>query len=175
MWIVRLALRRPYTFVVMALLILILGPLAIYNTPTDIFPIIDIPIISVIWTYTGLSAEEVSTRIVGSYERSLTTVVNDIEHIESQSLNGLSVVKVYFHPNVHIDMAMAQVTAVSQSNLRSMPPGINPPFIVVYNASSVPILQLALSGRDFSEQQLYDIGQNSIRTQLATVHASEPT
>ena len=152
MWIVRLALRRPYTFVVMALLILILGPLVIYNTPTDVFPDINIPVISVVWSYTGLSADEMASRIVVSYERGLTATVNDIEHIESQSLNGLGVVKIFFHPNVRIDMAMAQVTALSQTVVHSYPPGANPPFIIVYNASTVPILQLALSGKNFSEQ-----------------------
>ncbi len=172
MWIVRLALRRTYTFVVMALLILILGSLAIYNTPTDIFPSIDIPVVSVIWSYTGLSAEEMSSRIVVGYERGLTATVNDIEHIESQSLNGLGVVKIYFHPNVRIDMAVAQVTALSQTALRTDPPGTNPPFIITYNASSVPILQLALSGKNLSEQQLNDIGSNFIRTQLATVQGA---
>ncbi len=172
MWIVRLALRRPYTFVVMSLLILILGPLAIFNTPTDIFPNIDIPVISVIWTYTGLSAEEMSTRIVVGYERGLSTAVNDIEHIESQSLNGLAVVKIFFHPNARIDLAMSQVTAVAQTALRSDPPGTTPPFIIVYNASTVPILQLALSGKNLSEQQLNDIGGNFMRVQLATVQGA---
>src|ERR1700687_6241783 len=126
MWIVRLALRRPYTFVVMSLLILILGPLAILNTPTDIFPNIDIPVISVVYGYTGLSAEEMSTRIVVGIERGLTTTVNDIEHIESQSLNGLGVIKIYFYPNVRIDMAMAQVTALVQTSVKSEPPGTSP-------------------------------------------------
>src|SRR3981081_4127529 len=172
MWIVRLALRRPYTFVVMALLILILGPLAIYSTPTDIFPNIDIPIVSVIWTYTGLSADEMSTRIIGGYERGLTATVNDIEHIESTSLNGVGVVKVYFHPNVRIDMAMTQVSALAQAALRPAPPGTTPPFIITYNASSVPILQLALSGENLSEQQLNDLGANFIRSQLATVQGA---
>ena len=172
MWIVRLALRRPYTFVVMALLIVILGPLAIYSTPTDIFPNIDIPIVSVIWTYTGLSADEMSTRIIGGYERGLTATVNDIEHIESQSLNGVGVVKVYFHPDVRIDMAMTQVSALAQASLRSDPPGTTPPFIIVYNASSVPILQLALSGENLSEQQLNDFAGNFMRVQLATVQGA---
>src|ERR1700737_2682772 len=172
MWIVRLALRRPYTFVVMALLILILGPLAVYRTPTDIFPDIDIPIVSVIWTYTGLSADEMSTRIVGAYERGLTATVNDIEHIESVSLNGVGVVKVYFHPDVRIDMAMTQVSALAQAALRSDPPGTTPPFIITYNASSVPILQLALSGENLSEQQLNDMAGNFMRVQLATVQGA---
>ena len=169
MWIVRLALRRPYTFVVMALLILILGTLAIYNTPTDIFPAIDIPVVSVIFTYNGLSAEDVSERIVASFERGLSVAVNDIEHIESQSLNGFAVVKVFFHPNVRIDMAVAQITSQGTSAVRFDPPGTYPPTIIVYNASSVPILQLALSGKGLSEQQLNDIGGNLLRVRLATV------
>src|SRR5713101_2332758 len=172
MWIVRLALRRPYTFVVMALLILILGPLAVYNTPTDIFPNIDIPVVSVIWNYTGLAADEMSTRIIGPYERGLTATVNDIEHIESQSLNGIGVVKVYFHPDVRIDMAMTQVSALAQAALRSDPPGTTPSFIITYNASSVPILQLALSGENLSEQQLNDFAGNFMRVQLATVQGA---
>ena len=172
MWIVRLALRRPYTFVVMALLILILGPLVIYNTPTDVFPDINIPVISVVWSYTGLSSDEMASRIVVSYERGLTATVNDIEHIESQSLNGLGVVKIYFHPNVRLEMALAQVTAISQAAVRTDPPGTTPPFIITYDASSVPILQLALSGKNLSEQQLNDLGANFIRSQLATVQGA---
>jgi len=172
MWIVRLALRRPYTFVVMALLILILGTLAVYNTPTDIFPNIDIPVISVVYGYPGLSAEEVSQRIVVIFERGLTATVNDVEHIESQSLNGLGVIKIFFHPSVRIDMAMAQVTALAQSNLRQDPPGTTPPFILAYNASSVPIIQLALSGKNLSEQQLNDLAANFLRNQLATVQGA---
>src|SRR5467141_4992858 len=172
MWIVRLALRRPYTFVVMALLILILGPLVIYNTPTDVFPDINIPVISVVWSYTGLSADQMASRIVVSYERGLTATVNDIEHIESQSLNGLGVVKIYFHPNVRLEMALAQVTAISQAAVRTDPPGTTPPFIITYDASSVPILQLALSGKNLSEQQLNDLGANFIRSQLATVQGA---
>src|SRR5882757_1783542 len=172
MWIVRLALRRPYTFVVMALLILILGPLVIYNTPTDVFPDINIPVISVVWSYTGLSADEMASRIVVSYERGLTATVNDIEHIESQSLNGLGVVKIYFHPNVRLEMALAQVTAISQAAVRTDPPGTTPPFIITYDASSVPILQLALSGKNLSEQQVNDMGANFIRSQLATVQGA---
>ena len=172
MWIVRLALRRPYTFVVMALLILILGPLSILSTPTDVFPNIDIPVVSVIFGYAGLSSQEMADRIVVGYERGVTTTVNDVEHIESQSLNGLGVIKIYFHPNVRIDLAVAQITAQAQSAIRSDPPGTFPPFIVTYNASSVPILQLALSGTNLSEQQLYDIGSNFIRVQLATVQGA---
>jgi multidrug efflux pump subunit AcrB len=156
----------------MALLILILGPLAILTTPTDIFPNIDIPVVSVIFGYAGLSSEEMADRIIVGYERGLSTTVNDIEHVESQSLNGLGVVKVFFHPDVRIDLAVAQITAQAQSAIRGDPPGTFPPFVVVYNASSVPILQLALSGTNLSEQQLYDMGNNFIRVQLATVQGA---
>jgi multidrug efflux pump subunit AcrB len=169
MWIVRLALRRPYTFVVAAILLLILGPVSILRTPTDIFPNIDIPVVSVIWNYTGLSPEEMSNRIVFNYERSLTTTVNDIDHIESQSLNGIAVVKVFFHQGVQVANAIAQVTAISQAVLRGLPPGTTPPFIITYNASTVPILQLGLSGQGLSEQQLGDISINFLRTGLVTV------
>jgi len=169
MWIVRLALRRPYTFVVAAILLLILGPVAILRTPTDIFPNIDIPVVSIIWNYTGLSPEEMSNRIVFNFERSLTTTVNDIDHIESQSLPGIAVVKVFFHQGVQVANAVAQVTAISQPILRGLPPGSTPPFIIQYNASTVPILQLGLSGQGMSEQQLGDIGINFLRTGLVTI------
>jgi multidrug efflux pump subunit AcrB len=169
MWIVRLALRRPYTFVVASILLLIVGAAAILRTSTDIFPNIDIPVVSVLWGYAGLSPEEISDRIVYNYERSLTTTVNDIEHIESQSLPGRAIVKVFFQPGVQIANAVAQVTAISQSSIHSMPPGTQPPFILQYNASTVPILQLALSGQGLSEQQLGDLGQNFIRVSLITV------
>lgn len=172
MWLVRLALRRPYTFVVMALLILILGAVAILRTPADIFPNINIPVITVNWTYNGLSAEEVASRMVVDFERSLTTTVSDIEHIESISLNGRGMVKIFFHPNAQLGLVMGQVTALSQTYLRRMPPGTTPPFILVYNASTVPILQLGLSGKNYSEQQLYDEGANLIRVQLATVQGA---
>src|SRR5438067_5765020 len=169
MWIVRVALNRPYTFVVLALLILGIGPLTIARTPTDIFPNIDIPVVWVIWNYGGLSAQDMADRIISNYERSLTTAVNDIEHIESQSLRGISVVKIFLQPGAKIDLAVAQTTAVSQAMLRQAPVGTTPPFIITYNASSVPIIQLALSGRGLSEQQLFDLGVNFIRPQLATV------
>ena len=172
MWIVRLALRRPYTFVVMALLILIIGTLAVYSTPVDIFPNIDIPVISVVYGYGGLSAEDISERIVVIFERGLTATVNDVEHIESQSLNGLGVIKIFFHPNVKVEMAMAQCTANAQSALRQDPPGTTPPFLLVYNASSVPILQMALSGKGLSEQNLNDLAANFLRNQLATVQGA---
>ncbi len=169
MWIVRLALRRPYTFIVMSILLLILGPVAILRTPTDIFPNIDIPVVSVIWNYTGLSPEDMSTRIIFNYERILTTTVNDIEHIESQSLSGIAIVKIFFHQGVQEANAVAQTTAVSQTILRSLPPGSTPPLVITYNASTVPILQLALSGPGLSEQQLGDIGLNFLRTGLVTI------
>ncbi|HXM76625.1 MAG TPA: efflux RND transporter permease subunit, partial [Thermoanaerobaculia bacterium] len=172
MWIVRLALRRPYTFVVMALLILLLGPLVILRTPTDIFPNINIPVVSTIWNYSGLSAPEMANRIVSNYERALTTTVNDIEHIESQTLSGISVVKIFFRPGARIDAAVAQVTAISQTVVRSMPPGTTPPLVITYSASSVPVIQLALSGQGLSEQQLFDLGNNTIRAQLATVQGA---
>jgi multidrug efflux pump subunit AcrB len=169
MWIVRLALRRPYTFVVVALVILILGPLVIFRTPTDIFPNINIPVVSIIWNYGGLNAEEMANRIINLTERSLTTTVDDIEHIESQSLNGISVVKVFFQPTANINKAIAQVTAISQTQLRQLPAGTTPPLVITYSASSVPIIQLALSGQKMSEQQLFDLGVNFIRTRLVTV------
>ncbi|MGA3294550.1 MAG: efflux RND transporter permease subunit [Candidatus Acidiferrales bacterium] len=169
MWIVRLALRRPYTFIVASILILILGVVSIVRTPVDIFPNIDIPVIAVAWQYTGLAPEEMSDRVVYNYERSLTTTVNDIEHIESQSLNGVGLIKIFFHPHTNVAGAIAQVTAISQSAVRNLPPGITPPFIITYNASSVPILQLGLSAPGISEQQLADMGQNFIRTSLITV------
>jgi len=172
MWIVRLALRRPYTFVVLALLLLLLAPIVIQRTPTDIFPNIDIPIVTVIWNFAGLSPREMTDRIVSNYERGLTTTVNDIEHIESQTLAGISIVKIFFQPRANIAAAVAQVTAISQSQVRSLPPGTTPPLVITYNASSVPILQLALSGEGLSEQQLSDFAINFIRTQLATVQGA---
>ncbi len=173
MWIVRIALRRPYTFVVLALLILLVGPLTIARTPTDIFPNIDIPVVTVVWNYGGLSADEMSNRIVSIYERNLTATVNDIEHVESQSLRGIAVVKVFFQPGAKIDLAVAQVTASAQSQLRQLPPGTQPPFILTYNASTVPVLQLALSGKTLSEQQLFDIAVNFLRTQLASINGAQ--
>ena len=169
MWIVRLALRRPYTFVVVALLLLILGPFVIFRTPTDIFPNIDIPVVSIIWNYQGLDAPDMSNRIVYVTERALTTLVDDIQHIESQSLNGVAIVKVFFQPTAQINKAIAQVTAISQTQLRQLPPGTTPPLVIAYTASSVPIIQLALSGQKLSEQQLNDFGVNFIRTRLVTV------
>jgi multidrug efflux pump subunit AcrB len=172
MWLVRVALRRPYTFVIVALLILISGLTSIATTPTDILPEINIPIVSVIWTYNGLDADNMSKRIVGICERAMSTTVNNIQHIESQSYSGVGVIKIYFQPSVQIDLAIAQVTALSQSVLRQMPPGILPPQILKYDASSVPIVQLSLGGKGLSQEQLYDLGQNSIRGQLATIEGA---
>src|SRR6201992_1313856 len=157
--IVRLALRRPYSFFVLAILILIFGPLAAIRTPTDIFPDIKIPVIAVVWTYRGLPPDDMSGRVIYYYERQLSSSVNDIEHIESQSLPGVAVVKIYFQPNVDIRTATAQVTSLSQTVLKQLPPGITPPQILNYNASTVPILQLALSSASASEQALFDFGQ----------------
>ncbi|MBU9345258.1 efflux RND transporter permease subunit [Burkholderia multivorans] len=172
MWIVRLALRRPYTFVVLALLIFIAGPLALLRTPTDIFPSIDIPVVSIVWSYNGFSAEDMAKRITSNYERALTSDVDDIEHIESQSLNGVSVVKIFFHPGADINRAIAEAASNAASILRILPPGTLPPNIITYNASTVPILQLGLSSDTLAEQQLYDLGNSFIRTQLATVQGA---
>ncbi len=169
MWIVRLALRLPYTFLIMALLIVLLGVLTIFRTPVDIFPAINIPVVSVVWSYTGESPEEMSERIVQVSERAITTTVNDIEHLESQSLNGISVTKIFFQPTANISSAVAQVTSICQTVLRAMPPGITPPLIIQYNASNVPIIQMSLSSNTLPEQALNDIGTSIIRTQLATV------
>ena len=172
MWIVRIALQRPYTFIVLAFLLVIIGPLTIVRTPTDIFPNIEIPIVSVVWNYNGLPPEGIADRIVSVFERSSTTTVNDIEHIESQSLNGVGVIKFFFQPNVNINIALSQITAIGQTQLRQMPVGTTPPLVLSYNASSVPIIQLALSGNKQTEQQLFDLGNNFIRTQLATVQGA---
>jgi multidrug efflux pump subunit AcrB len=167
MWIVRVALNRPYTFIVLALLILIASPVAILRTPTDIFPNINIPVIAVAWQFTGLNPEEMEGRITTGFERVLTTTVDNIEHIESTTVSGQSIVKIFLQPNAHLDTANAQVTAIAQTALRQLPPGVQPPLIINYSASTVPILQLALSG--MSESELNDIGLNFLRTQLVTV------
>ena len=167
--VVGVALKRPYTFVVMALLMLVLGPLAALRTPTDIFPEIRIPVIAVAWAYTGLPPDQMAGRITNLYQRVLTTTVNDIEHIEANSYAGVGIVKIFFHPGVNIAVANAQVTAISQLMVRQMPPGTLPPLIVNYNASTVPILQLALSGKGLSEQNLADLGLTQVRTPLVTV------
>ncbi len=170
--IVRLALSRPYTFIVLAIVILIFGPIAALKTPTDIFPDIRIPVIAVVWTYRGLPPDDMSGRVIYYYERQLSTSVNDIEHVESQSLPGVGIVKIFFQPGVDIRTATAQVTSLSQTVLKQMPPGITPPLILNYNASTVPILQLALSGAGMTEQQLFDAGQNFIRPALSSVPGS---
>ena len=169
MWIVRFALERPYTFVIVALLIAIFGVASIVTTPTDILPEINIPIVSVIWTYSGLDADDMSKRIVGVCERALPTTVNNIKYTESQSYSGVGVIKIYFQPNVQIDLAIAQVTALAQSLLRLMPTGILPPYVLKYDASSVPIVQVSLGGHGLSQTELFDLGQNFIRGQLATI------
>ncbi len=169
MWIVRLALKQPHTIVVLTVLIFLLGTLAIVRTPTDIFPNIDIPVVSIIWSYNGLDPQDMADRIISVTERSLTTTVDNIQHIESQSLYGIAVVKVFFQPTASIDKAIAQITAVSQTQLRQLPQGTTPPLIISYSASTVPILQLGLSGNGLSEQQLNDFGLNFIRTRLITV------
>jgi len=172
MWIVQLALRRPYTIVVMAILILVFGVISVFRTPTDIFPNINIPVVSIIWNYNGLIPKDMNDRIIYITERALTTTVDNIEHIESQSLYGVAVVKVFFQPNASIDRGIAQITAISQTQLRQLPAGTTPPLVLAYSASSVPILQLALSGQGLSEQQLNDYGQNFIRTALITVQGA---
>src|SRR6202046_4763268 len=169
MWIVRVALDRPYTFIVLALLIIILSPVVILRTPTDIFPDINIPVVAVAWTYTGLNPEALEGRLTRVYARNQTTTVDNIEHIESTTVNGEAIVKIFLQPGASLDTANAQVTAISQAVLRQLPPGTLPPLIINYSASSVPILQLGLSGEGLSEQQLNDMGQNFVRPQLVTV------
>ena len=172
MWIVHLALRRPYTFVVFSVLVLILGAIASVVTPKDIFPYINIPVVSVVWTYTGLPPDEMEKRIVTVCERAMTTTVNDIEHMESESYSGVSVIRVFFQPKVKVELALSQITAIVQTILRVLPPGTFPPNILKYDASSVPVLQLGLSGEGLTEQDLYDLGLNFIRTRLATVQGA---
>ena len=172
MWLVKLALRRPYSSSVLAMLILILGALSFIRMPKDIFPSVDIPVISIIWSYNGLPAEDMERRFTTVSERAATTTVNDIEHIESQSLNGVNVIKIYFQPNVKIAESLAQVTSICQTIVRALPPGATPPLIIRYSASNVPILYYSVSGAGFSEQELYDYGLNTIRTQLATVQGA---
>src|SRR6059036_2365483 len=169
MWIVRLALARPYTFVVMALVILLLTPVVLMRTPTDIFPDINIPVISLVWTYNGLQPQEMEQRITGNVERGISTLVNDVEHIESQSLPGIAVIKVYFQPNANVQTALAQTGAIAQTFLRFLPPGTTPPLVIIYSASTVPVIQIGLTSDTLSEQQLFDFGNYFIRTQLATV------
>src|SRR5262245_46523839 len=172
MWIVRLALRRPYTFVVAALLITILGSVSIATMPVDIFPYIDIPVVSIVWQYNGLSPEEMETRIVTNFERALTSNVIGIEHIESQSHQSISVVRVYFHPSVQVDLALSQIVTQCQVQVRNMPPGTFPPQVLKYDAASVPVLQLGLSSEKLTEQEIFDQENNFIRTPLATVQGA---
>ncbi|WP_254510316.1 efflux RND transporter permease subunit [Anatilimnocola floriformis] len=173
MWIVKLALRRPYTFVVMAMLIAIAGVTAIFRMPTDIFPEIEIPVVAVIWTYSGISPDEMETRVVGNFERVLVSTVNNIEHIESQSLNGISVVKIFMQEGTNLDGAISQVVATSQQVTRSMPPGIFPPLVMRYNAANVPILQVSLDSDELNEQQLFDNATTGIRPGMATVPGAQ--
>src|SRR5258708_34636688 len=172
MWIVRLALRRPYTFVVMSLLISVVGLLSIVTMPTDIFPNIDIPVVSVIWTYGGLSPTEMQDRITTIVERAMTTTVSDIEHIESQSLRGTSVIKIYFQPGADVNAAVAEVTAICQTLIKPLHPGITPPLIIRYNAADVPVIQLSMGSDPLTQQEISDLGNNFIRTQLVTVQGA---
>src|SRR5207253_9416848 len=172
MWIVRLALRRPYTFVVGALVLLLLTPFILLRTPTDIFPAINIPVISVIWQYAGLDAQEIEQRILYNHERSLSATVNDIEHIESSSFNGVGIIKVFLQPGASVDAGVAQITAVAQTILRQLPPGQTPPLVIRYNASTVPILQYSFTSKKLSEQELYDLAQNQVRVGLSTVRGA---
>ena len=169
MWIVRIALRRPYTFIVAALVLILMAPIILQRTPTDVFPNIDIPVAAVCWNYAGMTPQQMEDRIVSPYERFMTTVVDNVEHTESQTVAGRSVIKVFFHPGTDVHVAITQITAISQTMIRQLPPGISPPLILTYSASSVPILQLGLKGQGLSEQELFDFGANVVRNQLATV------
>src|SRR5690348_6631636 len=166
MWIVRLALNRPYTFVVAALLVLILTPFVILRTPVDIFPNINIPVISIIWQFSGFSAQDMTDRIVSNTERGLTTTVNNIEHTETQAMDGRAITKVFFQPNANLQTSLAQITAISQTAVRQLPPGTQPPLIIVYSASSVPIMQVGISSKTIPEQGLFDTSVNFVRPQL---------
>ena len=167
--IVKIALQRPLTFIVMAILILLLGIISAVTTPIDIFPNIRIPVIAVVWQYNGLPPSDMSARMITPYERTVMVTVNDIEHIESQSMPGIGVVKIFFQPGTDIRIATSQVTSISQTILRTFPPGSTPPLILNYNASTVPVIQLALSGKGLSEQQVFDLGQNQVRPQLSNI------
>jgi multidrug efflux pump subunit AcrB len=173
MWLIRTALKRPYTFVVMAMLIAIGGTASIRNTPTDIFPSINIPVMSVIWNYGGLQPQEMEKRIINNFERFLTTIVSDIDHMESQTLTGIAVIKVYLQPGANMARAIAQTTAIAQTAVRQMPPGTVPPLITQYSATSVPIMQIALGSDTLSEQQLFDYGINFIRSELSTIPGAQ--
>src|SRR6195952_4184601 len=167
--LIQLALRRPYTFIVMAMLIVLATPFALLKMATDIFPEINIPVISIVWNYTGLSAQEMGLRISAQNERSLTTTVSDIEHIESQSLSGVAIIKIFFQPTANIQTAIAQVVAIEQAQLRQLPPGITPPLVIKYSASSIPVIQLGLSSPTLSEQGVFDAAVNTLRPQLITI------
>ena len=169
MWIVRLALRRPYTFVVASLVLVLLTPFVLLRTPTDIFPSINIPVVSIVWHYSGLDAKDMEQRFNYTMERALTTTVNDIEHIESTAYNGTGIIKVFFREGMSVDAGVAQVTAIAQTIIRTMPPGTTPPLIIRYSASTVPILQYSISSPKLSEQEIFDISANQIRVGLATV------
>src|SRR6267142_2247230 len=172
MWIIRLALNRPYTFVVAAVLLLLVTPFVLIKTPTDIFPSINIPVVSIIWSYNGLSAREIEQRIIYTQERALTTTVNNIEHIESSSYNGIGIIKVFFRQGTSVDAGVSQVTAISQTVLRALPPGTTPPLVIQYNASTVPILQYGVSSQSLSEQEVFDTSVNQIRPGLITVQGA---
>jgi multidrug efflux pump subunit AcrB len=172
MWIVRIALRRPYTFIVLALIIVLMTPIVLQRTPTDVFPNIDIPVVAVAWNYSGLSPQLMEDRIVSPYERFLTTVVDNVEHTESQTVGGRSIIKVFFQPGADVHVGVTQITALSQTIIRQLPPGISPPLIITYSASSVPVLQLGMRGDGLSEQELFDFGANLVRNQLATVQGA---
>src|SRR5579863_8462403 len=174
-WLVKVALRRPYTFIVMALMILIFGPLAALRTPTDIFPEIGIPILGVAFQYAGLSPDDMGARVMANYERLLSTTVNDVEHVESMSIPGLGIAKIYFQPDADIRLATSEVTAISQSAIRQMPANMLPPNIIEYSASTVPVLQLAFSSNSLSEQEVADLSQNFARPRLATVRGARTT
>src|SRR5580700_10365708 len=167
--IVLIALKRPYTFVVLAILIALFGGLAVWRTPTDIFPAIRIPVVAVVWTYSGLTPEDMSGRVVYYYERALTTTVDNIEHIESESLYGRAIVKIFFQPGTDVAAAQAQVTAISQTVLKQLPAGITPPEVLSYNASSVPVLALQVSAEHLTGSELYDMASNLIRPSLVAV------
>src|SRR4051812_28169128 len=166
---VELALRRPYTFIVMAMLILLATPFTLRKMPVDIFPEIDIPVITIIWSYNGLNAQEMGQRIAGQSERGLTTTVSDIEHIESTSLAGITIIKVFFQPTANIQTALSQIVAAMQQQVRQLPPGITPPAVIKYSASSIPVVQLALSSPTLPEQSVFDAAVNTLRPQLITI------
>src|ERR1700749_3070506 len=173
MWIVRLALRRPLTFLVAAIILLLMTPYVLLRTPTDIFPAINIPVVSIIWQYAGLSSQEIEQRILYNHERSLSATVNDIEHTESTSYNGVGIIKVFLQPGASVDGAVAQLTAVAQTLLRQMPPGQTPPLIIRYNASTVPILQYSLSSKEYSEQEVADMALNQVRLGLTSISGAQ--